>query len=64
MNELPADARPISNTVGAQKRKEAIERQLPLYDHDATKCHELSKDEAQSMKNYVDFFKKTAIGKT
>lgn len=53
MAALPEEARPIANSIGAVKRKEAIERQLPLYDHDETECHELTTDERQIMTKYV-----------
>lgn len=62
MKMLPPADRPISATEGAVRRRQALERQLPLHDHDAAACHELSTEETNTMHNFLTFVKRDVVG--
>jgi hypothetical protein len=49
MQQLPPSKLPISGSDGALFRRQQLEKQLPLHDLDASKCHGLTPDEIQGL---------------
>lgn len=63
MAELPEHNRPLKNSEGAHKRRQALERQVPLHDIDSTACaRRLTADEQQCMEKFMDYSKREALG--
>ncbi|VDO82983.1 unnamed protein product [Soboliphyme baturini] len=62
MNLLPIDRRPIVNSAGAINRRRAFERQLPLYDIEASACHDLNADELKNMTKYTEYLQREVVG--
>ncbi|KAL1007783.1 hypothetical protein UPYG_G00091540 [Umbra pygmaea] len=62
MKLLPKEKRPIAGTEGAGYRRRQLMRQLPVYDHDPSKCHRLlPEDQLQAMQAFVRLYKE-AVG--
>jgi hypothetical protein len=51
MQQLTPSKLPISGSDGALFRRQQLERQVPLHDLDASKCHGLTPDEIQGLAN-------------
>jgi hypothetical protein len=49
MQQLPPSKLPISGSDGALYRRQQLEKQVPLHDLDASKCHGLTPDEIQGL---------------
>jgi hypothetical protein len=49
MQQLPPSKLPISGSDGALYRRQQLEKQVPLHDLDASKCHSLTADEIQGL---------------
>jgi hypothetical protein len=49
MKQLPPSKLPISGSDGALFRRQQLEKQVPLHDLDASKCHGLTPDEIQEL---------------
>lgn len=49
MQQLPPSKLPISGSDGALFRRQQLEKQLPLHDLDASKCHGLTPDEIRGL---------------
>ncbi|XP_071448786.1 testin [Hetaerina americana] len=62
MLHLPATKLPISGTDGAQYRRMQLEKQVPIHDLDASKCHGLSTAEIDLMQAYVNEIKSNVVG--
>ncbi|XP_059490421.1 testin [Neocloeon triangulifer] len=62
MQEIPEALRPISGTEGAQRRREKLERQVPMHDLDPSKCHSLTDEEVVGLENYRQHLKEGAVG--
>lgn len=62
MNELEVENIPISGTKAAIKRKERLNYQVPIYDLDASLCHNLSENEATQLSHYVGQLKERNVG--
>ncbi|XP_052027043.1 testin-like [Apodemus sylvaticus] len=62
MQMLPKEKQPVSGSEGAQYLKKQLAKQLPAYDQDPSKCHELSPKEVKEMKQFVKKYKSEALG--
>ncbi|CAB3364451.1 Hypothetical predicted protein [Cloeon dipterum] len=62
MKGIPEALRPISGSEGAQKRREKLERQVPMHDLDPSKCHSLTEEEVVGLENYRQHLKEGAVG--
>lgn len=62
MLQLPAAKLPISGSDGAQYRRMQLEKQVPIHDLDASKCHGLTPVEVDRMQAYVDEIKSNVVG--
>lgn len=49
MLQLPSSKLPISGSDGALYRRQQLEKQVPLHDIDASKCHGLTPDEIKGL---------------
>ncbi|XP_046386523.1 testin [Ischnura elegans] len=62
MLQLPVTKLPISGSDGAQYRRMQLEKQVPIHDLDASKCHGLSTAEVDLMQAYVNEIKSNVVG--
>jgi hypothetical protein len=62
MQEIPESQRPISGSEGAQRRREQLERQVPLHDVDPSHCHSLSEAEISGFESYRQHLREGAVG--
>ncbi|KAF4516962.1 hypothetical protein B566_EDAN005563 [Ephemera danica] len=62
MLQIPESQRPISGSEGAQRRKEQLERQVPLHDVDPSHCHSLSEAEISGFESYRQHLREGAVG--
>ncbi|XP_023717877.1 uncharacterized protein LOC111870096 isoform X2 [Cryptotermes secundus] len=62
MQQLPHSKLPISGSDGALFRRQQLEKQVPLHDLDASKCHGLTPDEIQGHQQYLENLKNNVVG--
>ncbi|XP_069684025.1 uncharacterized protein Tes [Periplaneta americana] len=62
MQQLPPSKLPISGSDGALYRRQQLEKQVPLHDLDASKCHGLTPDEIQGLQQYLENLKNNVVG--
>lgn len=62
MDALPKEKRPIEGTGGAKHRKKQLMRQLPTHDQDPSECHDLTPQETEEMKLFVEQYREKALG--
>lgn len=62
MKQLPTAKLPISGSDGALYRRQQLERQVPIHDLDASRCHNLTPQEVEGLKKYLDNLKSNVVG--
>lgn len=63
MSQLPEQNRPVTDSEGALKRRQALERQVPMHDIDSSACaRAFTDEEAVCMQKFVDYSKREAFG--
>jgi len=62
MDALPKEKRPVEGTAGAKYRKKQLMRQLPTHDQDPSECHDLTPEETEEMKLFVEQYREKALG--
>ncbi|XP_067015125.2 uncharacterized protein Tes [Anabrus simplex] len=62
MRKLPARKMPISGSDGALYRRQQLEKQVPLHDLDASKCHNLTPEETEALTEYLENLKSNVVG--
>ncbi|XP_021913698.1 uncharacterized protein LOC110826900 isoform X2 [Zootermopsis nevadensis] len=62
MLQLPSSKLPISGSDGALYRRQQLEKQVPLHDIDASKCHGLTPDEIKGLQQYLENLKNNVVG--
>ncbi|XP_051776989.1 LIM and cysteine-rich domains protein 1 [Erpetoichthys calabaricus] len=62
MELIPKEMQPVAGTQGAQYRRRLLMKQLPIYDHVPSQCHNLSEREAKEMEDFVKMYKENALG--
>ncbi|XP_063236583.1 testin [Bacillus rossius redtenbacheri] len=62
MHHIPAGKLPISGSDGAVYRRQQLEKQMPLHDLDAGRCHNLSAEEVEGLMQYLNNLRNNVVG--
>ena len=62
MDSLPEEKRPLVGTEGAKYRRKQMMNQLPIHDHDAEYCDNLTEEEKEKMNDFCKMRNEQALG--